>query len=264
MSHGAGWNITATKVGRSLRGQRVSYAIRLLKKKPFRHNWVIRITSNGVKRDEIISEATVTRNDGWKIIEKEVLIPDSSEADSVKLFLKGSPVGAEFILDDVSLVDTTSTDIIIRPNILFISVDDLRPNLDIYKDGKSFLSPKIHSPNLNKLSENSLVFDNAYCQYAICGPSRTSVLTGRRPDTTRVTTLESYFRDLGGNFTTIPQFFKENGYKSISVGKVFHGRDSAPGDDPPSWDEVFHASDKDITWPQKIKNIPGNHSQKLS
>jgi len=146
----------------------------------------------------------------------------------------------------------------VRPSILFISIDDLRPNLDLYKDGKSFLSPKIHSPNLNKLAENSIVFDNAYVQYAICGPSRTSILTGRRPDTTRVTNLETYFRDLGGNFTTIPQFFRENGYKSISVGKIFHGGSSAPSDDPPSWDEVFHAAGKDITWSNKDPGFSKN------
>ena len=147
----------------------LSYAINLVKESSFQHGWVFKITTNGVIKYETIADETVTSGDGWKIIEKEVQIPDTTGAESVKVYLKGSPVGAEFLLDDVSLVDTTGTERVIRPNILFISVDDLRPNLDIYKDGKSFLSPQIHSPNLNKLAENSIVFDNAYCQYAICG-----------------------------------------------------------------------------------------------
>ena len=221
----------------------------MVKTTTFQHGWVVKTIKNGVAKYETISDETVDISEGWRIFEKEVEIPDTAGAESVKLYMKGSPAEAEFILDDVSLVDTTER--VARPNILFISIDDLRPNLDVYKDGKSFLSPKIHSPNLDKLSEKSLVFDNAYVQYAICGPSRTSILTGRRPDTTRVTNLETYFRDLGGNFTTIPQYFKEHGYKSISVGKIFHGGNSAPNDDPPSWNEVFHAAGRDITWSHK-------------
>ena len=66
-----------------------------------------------------------------------------------------------------------------------------------------------------------------------------SLLTGRRPDTTRVTDLTAYFRSIGGNFTTIPQFFKEHGYTSINVGKMFH-KQAEGGDDDISWSEVHH------------------------
>ena len=124
-------------------------------------------------------------------------------------------------------------------------IDDLRPNLGSYPTSPSFLSPAILTPALDRLAAAGTVFDSAYCQYALCGPSRTSLLTGRRPDTTQVgwsdlsnaqwseetslalnsvqvVHLDSYWREQGGNFTTVPQFFRERGYTSLSVGKVFH------------------------------------------
>ena len=63
----------------------------------------------------------------------------------------------------------------------------------------------------------------------MCSPSRTSLLTGRRPDTTRVVNLETFFRDIGGDFTTLPQYFKQHGYRSINVGKIFHPTPTGKG-----------------------------------
>ena len=130
-------------------------------------------------------------------------------------------------------------------NILFIASDDLRPVLGCYSDvHPGFDSPKMHTPNLDALADESILFERAYVQQAVCSPSRTSLLTGRRPDTTRVTDLEHYFRDIGGNFTTIPQFFKENGYRSIGMGKIFHHGEASGNDDPISWsEEYYHATD---------------------
>src|SRR5262245_5604624 len=74
-------------------------------------------------------------------------------------------------------------------NVLFIAVDDLRPQLGCYgvKD--------IHTPNLDALAKRGLLFNHAYCQQAVCSPSRTSLLTGRRPDTTKIYNLQDHFRD---------------------------------------------------------------------
>nr|XP_021523518.1 iduronate 2-sulfatase-like [Aotus nancymaae] len=69
---------------------------------------------------------------------------------------------------------------------------------------------------------HSLLFQNAFAQQAVCAPSRVSFLTGRRPDTTRLYDFNSYWRVHAGNFSTIPQYFKDNGYVTMSVGKVFH------------------------------------------
>ncbi|XP_017675243.1 PREDICTED: iduronate 2-sulfatase [Lepidothrix coronata] len=124
-------------------------------------------------------------------------------------------------------------------NILFIVVDDLRPVLGCYGD------KLVKSPNIDQLASRSIVFSNAYAQQALCAPSRVSFLTGRRPDTTRLYDFYSYWRVHAGNYSTMPQYFKENGYVTLSVGKVFHpGVSSNHSDDYPySWSiPPFHPS----------------------
>ncbi|XP_076446036.1 iduronate 2-sulfatase-like [Babylonia areolata] len=118
-----------------------------------------------------------------------------------------------------------------KPNVLFIVVDDLRPTLGCY--GNSMMV----TPNIDNLAKRSVRFDRAYVQQAFCGPSRVSFLTSRRPDTTRLYDLRSYWRKKAGNFTTLPQHFKENGYFTQSVGKVFHPGKASNGTDdyPLSW-----------------------------
>lgn len=95
----------------------------------------------------------------------------------------------------------------------------------------------IRSPNIDQLASHSLLFQNAYAQQAVCAPSRVSFLTGRRPDTTRLYDFNSYWRVQAGNFSTLPQHFKDRGYITMSVGKVFHpGISSNHSDDSPySW-----------------------------
>jgi len=143
-----------------------------------------------------------------------------------------------------------------NPNILFLMADDLRPNLGCYAQANAphFSSPNMVTPSLDRLAESSLVLEQAFVQEAVCSPSRTSMLTGRRPDTTRVTDLFSYWRTVGGNYTSIPQFFKEQGYRTAGMGKVFHdGEEATPGDDPLSWTEPYHRAQDDYNtdypWP---------------
>ncbi|XP_010192656.1 PREDICTED: iduronate 2-sulfatase [Mesitornis unicolor] len=124
-------------------------------------------------------------------------------------------------------------------NVLFIVVDDLRPVLGCYGD------KLVKSPNIDQLASRSIVFSNAYAQQAVCAPSRVSFLTGRRPDTTRLYDFYSYWRVHAGNYSTLPQYFKENNYMTLSVGKVFHpGVSSNYSDDYPySWSiPPFHPS----------------------
>lgn len=112
-----------------------------------------------------------------------------------------------------------------RLNVLFIAVDDLRPQLGCYGD------PLVKSPHIDRLAARGTVFTRAYCQQAVCSPSRSSLLTGRRPDTTKVYDLDTHFRKALPDVVTLPQHFKANGYHTQAFGKIYHGG----FDDPPSW-----------------------------
>ncbi|MGV3753890.1 MAG: sulfatase [Verrucomicrobiota bacterium] len=110
-------------------------------------------------------------------------------------------------------------------NVLFFAVDDLRPEFGAYD------SKIVKSPNLDALAAKGLTFQRAYCQQAVCSPSRSSLLTGTRPDTTKVWDLETHFRKAIPDTITLPQHFKNNGYFVQGMGKLFHGG----FDDAPSW-----------------------------
>ncbi len=105
-----------------------------------------------------------------------------------------------------------------RPNILFIAVDDLRPELGCYGN------THIYSPNIDRLATQGRCFHRAYCQQAICSPSRASLLTGSRPDSIGVIENTAYFRNLNPDIVTLPEHFIRNGYNATYSGKIFHGR----------------------------------------
>jgi iduronate 2-sulfatase len=111
------------------------------------------------------------------------------------------------------------------PNVLFIAVDDLRCELGCYG------VKEIKSPNIDRLAARGVVFDHAYCQQAVCNPSRASLLTGLRPDTIRVWDLVTSMRKQVPDVVTLPQYFKQNGYYTVGMGKIFHN--TFP--DPRSW-----------------------------
>ncbi|CAH1794527.1 unnamed protein product [Owenia fusiformis] len=146
-----------------------------------------------------------------------------------------------------------------RKNVLFIVSDDLRPEIAaMYDKGNPYqMHDKMYTPHLDAFAERSAVFRKAYVQQAICGPSRASFMTGRRPDTTHVYNLDDYFRTVGGDFTTIPQYFKQQGYRTLGMGKIFHGGSASGGNyDKVSWsdDEEFFTSPSDKKyWRKRFK-----------
>ena len=115
-------------------------------------------------------------------------------------------------------------------NVLFIAVDDLRPELGCYG------VKHIKTPNIDKLASNGIVFNRAYCQQAVCSPSRTSLMTGLRTDSTKVHDLRTHFRGTIPDVVTLSQYFKQNGYHAQGIGKIYHGGlDDVHSWSVPSW-----------------------------
>jgi iduronate 2-sulfatase len=115
-----------------------------------------------------------------------------------------------------------------RPNVLFIATDDFRNDIGCY--GHSL----VKTPHLDALAKRAMVFERAYCQQALCNPSRASLMTGRRPDTLRIWNLTKHYRSESG-IVTLPQYFKSNGWFTQGIGKLFHNWKDEKQSDPESW-----------------------------
>lgn len=125
---------------------------------------------------------------------------------SVLLCVAGAPAGVVCAADEKP-----------RLNVLFIASDDMRPELGCY--GQT----EIKTPHLDRLASQGVRFERAYCQFPLCNPSRTSMLTGRHPLTTGVQDNTKWFRADHPDFVSLPQHFQANGYATLRSGKIFHG-----------------------------------------
>ena len=138
-----------------------------------------------------------------------------------------------------------------KPNILFIAIDDLRPELGAYGSEVAI------TPNMDALAAQGLLFNNAYCQEAICSPSRASVMTGARPETIKVIENFSYFRDLNPDIVTLPQHLRTEGYETVYAGKIFH-----PGytDEELSWSRKAYSGQNVAPMPDRVRGyvLPEN------
>lgn len=138
-----------------------------------------------------------------------------------------------------------------KPNILFIAIDDLRPELGAYGSEIAI------TPNMDALAANGLLFNNAYCQEAICSPSRASVMTGARPETIKVIENFTYFRDVNPDIVTLPQHLITKGYEATYTGKIFH-----PGytDEELSWSRKAYSGPDVPPMPERIRGyvLPEN------
>jgi len=149
-------------------------------------------------------------------------------------------------------------------NVLFLISDDLNTCVGRYGH------PLVRTPNIDRLAARGVRFDRAYCQYPLCNPSRSSFMTGRRPDTTGIQENTTNFRKNLPDVATLPQFFRGHGYSPVRTGKIFHygvpvGIGTNGMDDPVSWDRVINPrgrekdeEDRIINHVPSIKNIGGS------
>lgn len=113
-----------------------------------------------------------------------------------------------------------------KMNVLFLVADDLRTDLGVYDH------PIAYTPNLDRLAKEGVVFEHAYCQYPLCNPSRSSLLTGKRPTTSGLHGNREWFAVTYPDWISLPKYFKQQGYTTIRSGKIFHGGI----DDTDAWD----------------------------
>ena len=179
---------------------------------------------------------------------------------------------SRFIRHCLVLLSTLTTPLYCaeKPNVLFIAIDDLRTDLACYGNNQ------IISPNIDALASVGTLFNRAYCQQAVCNPSRSSMLTGLRLDTLNIWDLPTHFRQRRPDVITLPQMFLNNGYHTQCIGKIFHNwrQDQYKGDSV-SWSvpEILHynshGNDKAIVEDElppdlsevpkcEIRNVPDN------
>ncbi|WP_082897013.1 sulfatase [Thalassotalea crassostreae] len=135
-----------------------------------------------------------------------------------------------------------------QPNVLFIAVDDLRPLIGAYGN------EQIKTPNIDALANQGTLFTNAYSQYPVCGPSRMSLLTGLRPETNGIMNLKDKIRNVNPDVVTLPQLYRQNGFETAAVGKIFDPRNVSgrKNDDPQSWSIPYKAPTSFMKGKQKL------------
>ncbi|MDF4220863.1 sulfatase [Maribacter sp. M208] len=159
-----------------------------------------------------------------------------------------------FLFSCKAQIENLSVEPVKKPNILFIAIDDLRPEIGAYGSEVAI------TPNMDALAAEGLLFNNAYCQEAICSPSRASVMTGARPETIKVIENFSYFRDLNPDIVTLPQHLQSVGYETVYAGKIFH-----PGytDEELSWSRRAYSGPKVEEMPERVRGYVLAENQEI-
>ncbi|MFC1736129.1 sulfatase-like hydrolase/transferase, partial [Candidatus Hydrogenedentota bacterium] len=141
-----------------------------------------------------------------------------------------------------------------QPNVLFIAIDDISTNIS------AFENPGVKTPNLEALAKRGMAFDRAYCQFPLCSPSRTSVITGIRPATSGVLSNTVHWRELNPDVVTLPQLFSANGYESIHIGKILHGKEN---ETDARWDRMIHHMEEITLSGKKGRELEGLYNDAI-
>ena len=167
--------------------------------------------------------------------------------DTRTLFLLATLIPAAFAA--CSEADTK----VIRPNILFIAIDDLNDWVEPLGG-----HPQVQTPHISRLASRGTTFTNAHTQAPLCNPSRTSLMLGLRPSTTGIYGLRPWFRDVEelSDRVTLPQYLGKHGYRTLSAGKIYHGRYGREGGE---FDVLGPRTEVGARPPQKLVNTPQNH-----
>ena len=163
------------------------------------------------------------------------------------------PISCPLVLITVLLASAPLAAGADRPNVLFIVADDLRVELGCYGSAAK-------TPNLDGLAARGVRFDRAYCQQAVCNPSRSSFLTGKRPDSLHLWVNGTHFREKNPDVTTLPLWFKEHGYETRCAGKIFHNWHTTAKGDRRSWsaDEFLYYANHGDDRPEVKGELPPN------
>jgi iduronate 2-sulfatase len=137
----------------------------------------------------------------------------------------------------------------IDKNVLFIVVDDMNTTLGCYGH------PLVKTPNIDRLARMGVQFNHAYCNYAVCGPSRSSFLTGLKPESINILDNKTPLQSVLGDRITLPYLFKQNGFYTMSLGKVFHG--AKEHNDLKAWDEIYSFGPTPIGKTGEKRNMTG-------